>query len=120
MSTPRSQPRSSSVRDAFWSSSARSCSGCCYALDRAIVATALPTIAGDLHGLSELSWVAPTIACAPIIKPPPPLPCTARKAISCPIVWRIPDSTEPTRKITIAAWKKRFAPVEVVRSTWSR
>jgi EmrB/QacA subfamily drug resistance transporter len=27
------------------------------ALDQTIVATALPTIAGDLHGLSELSWV---------------------------------------------------------------
>jgi EmrB/QacA subfamily drug resistance transporter len=27
------------------------------ALDQTVVATALPTIAGDLHGLSELSWV---------------------------------------------------------------
>src|SRR5579872_6280175 len=27
------------------------------ALDQTIVATALPTIAGDLHGLSRLSWV---------------------------------------------------------------
>jgi EmrB/QacA subfamily drug resistance transporter len=27
------------------------------ALDQTIVATALPTIAGDLHGLSQLSWV---------------------------------------------------------------
>ena len=27
------------------------------ALDQTIVATALPTIAGDLHGLSHLSWV---------------------------------------------------------------
>ncbi|HEY3941794.1 MAG TPA: MDR family MFS transporter [Acidimicrobiales bacterium] len=27
------------------------------ALDQTIVATALPTIAGDLHGLSDLSWV---------------------------------------------------------------
>src|SRR5437763_16067875 len=27
------------------------------ALDRTIVATALPTIAGDLHGLSDLSWI---------------------------------------------------------------
>ncbi len=27
------------------------------ALDQTIVATALPTIAGDLHGLSEISWV---------------------------------------------------------------
>ena len=26
-------------------------------LDQTIVATALPTIAGDLHGLSHLSWV---------------------------------------------------------------
>ena len=28
------------------------------ALDQTIVGTALPTIAGDLHGLNELSWVA--------------------------------------------------------------
>src|SRR5579863_117180 len=27
------------------------------ALDQTIVATALPTIAGDLHGLNHLSWV---------------------------------------------------------------
>src|ERR1700723_479496 len=27
------------------------------ALDQTIVATALPTIAGDLHGLSHISWV---------------------------------------------------------------
>src|SRR6202042_860269 len=27
------------------------------ALDQTIVATALPTIAGDLHGLSDLSWI---------------------------------------------------------------
>ena len=27
------------------------------ALDQTIVATALPTIAGDLHGLAHLSWV---------------------------------------------------------------
>ena len=27
------------------------------ALDQTIVATALPTIAGDLHGLSQISWV---------------------------------------------------------------
>jgi MFS family permease len=26
-------------------------------LDQTIVATALPTIAGDLHGLSHLPWV---------------------------------------------------------------
>src|SRR5437763_9570532 len=27
------------------------------ALDQTIVATALPTIAGDLHGLSDLAWI---------------------------------------------------------------
>lgn len=27
------------------------------ALDQTIVSTALPTIAGDLHGLTDLSWV---------------------------------------------------------------
>src|SRR6201995_598303 len=29
------------------------------ALDRTIVATALPTIVGDLHGISDLTWVTP-------------------------------------------------------------
>ena len=30
--------------------------------------------------------------------------------MSSNIEWLIPDSTEPTRKITIAAWKKIFRP----------
>jgi DNA-binding MarR family transcriptional regulator len=35
------------------------------ALDQTIVATALPTIAGDLHGLSHLSWVVTAYLLAP-------------------------------------------------------
>src|SRR6202000_2792228 len=40
------------------------------ALDQTIVATALPTIAGDLHGLSHLSWVVtPYILASPASTP---------------------------------------------------
>ena len=54
--------------------------------------------------------MSPTIAWAPIISPPPPIPCNARKAISSAIEVLIPASTEPTRKITIAAWKNDLRP----------
>src|SRR5580692_3610811 len=142
------------------------------ALDQTIVATALPTIAGDLHGLSHLSWVITAyllastvstplwgklgdmygrkrffqasiviflvgsalsglahsmveliafravqglgggglIVCAPTISPPPPSPCTARNAINSTIECASPDSAEPTKKITIEAWKNLFRP----------
>ena len=54
--------------------------------------------------------MSPTIAWAPTIRPPLPRPCTARNAISSIIEWLSPDSTEPIRKITIAAWKNIFRP----------
>ncbi len=42
------------------------------------------------------------IACAPTIRPPAPMPCTARKTISCVSDPLAPDSAEPIRKITMA------------------
>src|SRR2546423_1377190 len=40
------------------------------ALDQTIVATALPTIAGDLHGLSHLSWVVTAYLLAATVSTP--------------------------------------------------
>src|SRR5262245_59748850 len=40
------------------------------ALDQTIVATALPTIAGDLHGLSHLSWVVTAYILASTVSTP--------------------------------------------------
>jgi MFS family permease len=40
------------------------------ALDQTIVATALPTIAGDLHGLSDLSWVVTAYILASTVSTP--------------------------------------------------
>ena len=54
--------------------------------------------------------MSPTIACAPTISPPPPRPWTARKAMSSIMLWLSPERIEPTRKITIAAWKKTLRP----------
>ena len=50
------------------------------------------------------------MACAPTIRPPEPRPWTARNAISMIIELDRPDRTEPTRKMTIEAWKKIFRP----------
>src|ERR1700746_653960 len=40
------------------------------ALDQTIVATALPTIAGELHGLSPLSWVITAYLLASTVSTP--------------------------------------------------
>ena len=40
------------------------------ALDQTIVATALPTIAGDLHGLSDLSWIVTAYILASTVSTP--------------------------------------------------
>ena len=50
------------------------------------------------------------IACAPTIRPPAPRPWIARNAISSPIVWLSPESSEPARKITIAARNTGLRP----------
>ena len=39
-------------------------------LDQTVVATALPTIAGDLHGLSHLSWVVTAYLLASTVSTP--------------------------------------------------
>ena len=59
---------------------------------------------------SRGATTSPTIACAPIISPPPPMPWIARNTISSRIEVLSPDSTDPTRKITMAAWKKTLRP----------
>jgi hypothetical protein len=48
------------------------------ALDQTIVATALPTIVGDLGGLNHLSWVVPPTCW----RPRSPRRCTASSATS--------------------------------------
>ena len=50
------------------------------------------------------------IACAPTIRPPAPMPWTARNAISSVIDWLRPESIEPVRKITIAARNTGLRP----------
>src|SRR5258708_15479601 len=50
------------------------------------------------------------IAWAPTIRPPPPRPWIARNAMSSTMEWLSPARIEPTRKITIAPWKKIFLP----------
>ena len=50
------------------------------------------------------------IAWARTMSPPPPNPCSVRKAISSPMLWLSPQSAEPTRKMTIDAWKTRLRP----------
>jgi hypothetical protein len=48
---------------------------------------------------------SPMIAKAIAIRPPPPMPWIARKAISCGMSWARPQSMEPIRKMMIVAWK---------------
>ena len=57
--------------------------------------------------------MSPTMVCAPTNRPPPPRPCSARKAMSWAIDCDSPHSAEPIRKITIAAWKSALPPVLV-------
>ena len=49
-------------------------------------------------------------ACALTINPPPPSPWMARKAISSVMPCARPQSTEPTRKTTSAAWSTSLRP----------
>ena len=54
--------------------------------------------------------MSPMIAWAPTISPPAPIPCSARNPISSAMSCDSPDSADPTRKITMAAWKSFFRP----------
>src|SRR5262249_44938492 len=54
--------------------------------------------------------MSPMTAMVVTIRPPPPSPPIARKAISSVRVWLIPQSTEPIRKKTIAAWRTTLGP----------
>jgi hypothetical protein len=54
--------------------------------------------------------MSPMMACAPTIRPPAPMPCSARKPINSAIVWLSPASIDPARKITIAAWNTGLRP----------
>ena len=52
----------------------------------------------------------PTMAWVSTMRPPPPIPCSARNAISSPMLWDSPDSAEPIRKITIAVMNRYLRP----------
>ena len=54
--------------------------------------------------------MSPTTAIVVTIRPPPPIPCTARNAISWPMSCASPHSTEPMRKITIAVCSTILRP----------
>ena len=57
--------------------------------------------------------MSPIAAVVVTISPPPPRPCSARKAISDGMFRASPHSAEPTRKRTIAVCKTSLPPVEV-------
>ena len=60
------------------------------------------------------------IAIGSDINPPAPRPCTPRKQMSSIIDCARPDRIDPTRKMTIAAWKMRLAPVQVAELALDR
>ncbi len=71
----------------------------------------IPPIAPPLplpRSAGSLNWAMTTMVT--LIRPPPPMPWTARKAISWPIVWAAPHSAEPTRKVPTAPSSTRLAP----------
>jgi hypothetical protein len=59
---------------------------------------------------SRTATRSPTTAWAPTASPPPPNPCTARKAISSVIDRLSPHSAEPPMKIPIAISIHRLRP----------
>src|SRR5262249_39904635 len=59
---------------------------------------------------SRAGTTSATIVCAPVSRPPPPMPWTARNAINWSMVWDSPASAEPIRKMTIEAWKNALRP----------
>jgi hypothetical protein len=50
------------------------------------------------------------VAMASAIRPPPPRPWIARKAISSSMLWDQPASSEPTRNVMIAIWNSSLRP----------
>ncbi len=54
--------------------------------------------------------MSPTTAIVVTMSPPPPSPWSARKPISSVMFWLVPQSAEPARKITIAAWSTILRP----------
>src|SRR5215475_14143366 len=54
--------------------------------------------------------MSPTTASVTTISPPAPRPWSARNPISSPMLCESPQSAEPTRKITIAAWSTILRP----------
>ena len=59
---------------------------------------------------SRGGMMSPTTAIAVTMSPPPPMPWIARNAISWAIPWLSPQSTEPTRKMTIALCSTSLRP----------
>ena len=54
--------------------------------------------------------MSPTTAVVVTISPPPPRPCSARKAISEGMFWAIPQSAEPIRKRMMAVCRITLRP----------
>jgi hypothetical protein len=54
--------------------------------------------------------MSPTTAIVVTMRPPPPRPWSARNAISSGMFCAIPQSAEPTRKITIAVCRTILRP----------
>jgi len=76
------------------------------ALDQTIVATALPTIVGDLEGLNHLSWVVT----AYLLTSTAVTPCGA----SCPTCTA---GVAPSRPRSPSSWPARCCPA--CRRTWA-
>ena len=53
---------------------------------------------------------SPISAVAVTIRPPAPMPCTARNAIIIDMFCDRPQKNEPTMKISTLSWKIRFRP----------
>ncbi len=54
--------------------------------------------------------MTPMMEIAPTMRPPAPSPCTARKAMSCPMSWASPESTEPARNTVTDQTKLPLRP----------
>ena len=59
---------------------------------------------------SRSGMTSPINAVAVTASPPPPMPCTARNAISVVMFCESPQKNEPTMKINTLSWNTRFRP----------